>query len=67
MVKFMDIVELRTKTGLSQSQFAKKFHLSLRTLQSWEQGIYKTPEKYLFLIGYIIDLENEISNIRVNL
>ena len=63
----MDIVELRTKTGLSQSQFAKKFHLSLRTLQSWEQGIYKTPEKYLFLIGYIIDLENEISNIRVNL
>ena len=29
---------LRRKLGLSQSQFAARFHFNLRTLQEWEQG-----------------------------
>lgn len=29
--------ELRARLGLSQAQFAKRFHLNLRTLQDWEQ------------------------------
>ena len=32
------VVEVRTKTGLSQTEFAKLFGVSVRTLQDWEQG-----------------------------
>ncbi len=33
-----DIKAIRTKTGLSQQQFADKLNISSRTLQNWEQG-----------------------------
>lgn len=33
-----DIKLIRTKTGLSQQQFADKLNISSRTLQNWEQG-----------------------------
>ena len=41
MVEFpeaMDVKAVRGKTGLSQSEFAARFHFSLRTLQEWVQG-----------------------------
>ncbi|MBI3563247.1 MAG: helix-turn-helix domain-containing protein [Gammaproteobacteria bacterium] len=37
-VKVSWIVELRLKTGLSQTLFAKLLGVSPRTLQDWEQG-----------------------------
>jgi putative transcriptional regulator len=30
--------QIRERLQLSQKQFAEKFHLSLRTVQDWEQG-----------------------------
>lgn len=33
-----EIIAVRVKCGLSQSQFAKALHISSRTLQQWEQG-----------------------------
>ena len=53
------IVELRKQTGLSQSQFAKKFHIQLKTLQSWEQGWRNTPECILYMVQRILELESE--------
>lgn len=53
----MTILELRTKLRLSQSQFAKKFHLNVRTVQTWEQGTRKTPDYITWLINRIIELE----------
>jgi putative transcriptional regulator len=32
------VVEVRKKTGLSQSEFATLLGVSVRTLQGWEQG-----------------------------
>jgi putative transcriptional regulator len=32
------IAEIRTKVGLSQSEFARLLGVSVRTLQEWEQG-----------------------------
>lgn len=46
----MTIKELRELTGLSQSQFANKYHFTLRQLQSWEQGFRNTPECILYLL-----------------
>lgn len=33
-----DTAQVRQKTGLSQSQFAKSLGISVNTLKSWEQG-----------------------------
>ena len=32
------VIEARTKSGLSQAQFAQLRGVSVRTLQEWEQG-----------------------------
>jgi putative transcriptional regulator len=53
------ILDLRKQTGLSQSQFAKKFHIQLKTLQSWEQGWRNTPESILYMVQRILELESE--------
>ncbi len=34
----LDVKAVREKTGLSQTQFASRFAIELRTLQDWEQG-----------------------------
>jgi len=34
----VEVRAIRSKLGLSQPQFAKRFGLSQRTLQEWEQG-----------------------------
>ena len=52
----MTILELRQKTGLSQSQFAKRVHLNVRTVQTWEQGTRKTPDYVIWLIARVIEL-----------
>ena len=59
----MTILELRQKTGLSQSQFAKRFHLNVCTVQTWEQGTRKTPDYVIWLITRVIELE-EIINVK---
>ena len=57
----MTIFELRQKTGLSQSQFAKRFHLNVRTVQQWEQGVRKTPDYVIWLIARVIELEEMLN------
>lgn len=36
--KFPAVANIRERTGLSQTQFAKLLGVSARTLQDWEQG-----------------------------
>lgn len=40
----MTIKEIRERTGLSQSKFANKYEIPVRTLQGWEAG--KTVPDY---------------------
>ena len=51
------IKELRKETGLSQSKFAAKFGIPVRTLQQWEQGISAPPEYLVRMMVYIMELE----------
>ncbi len=50
----MTIKELREMTGLSQAKFSKKYHISKRTLENWEQERRTTPEYVLFLLEAVI-------------
>ena len=54
------IKELRKKTGLSQSKFAAKFEIPVRTLQQWEQGISAPPEYLVGMMAYIMLLEEKM-------
>jgi len=49
----VDVKAIRAKSGLSQSQFARRFGFSVRTLQDWELGRAKPPSAvraYLMVI-----------------
>lgn len=56
----MNIKELREKAGLSQSEFADYLHVSIRTIQDWEQ-CKRTPLEYVAeLIEYKLKQEGLI-------
>lgn len=55
--------ELRKQTGLSQREFAEKFHIGIRAVQSWEQGWAKPSEGTLYMIQRILELEAKLSEL----
>ena len=40
----MDIREMRTALGDTQSWFAARYHIPFRTIQNWESGVRRPPE-----------------------
>ncbi len=58
------IQKLRKRTGLSQSQFAKKFNIPVRTLQNWEIDKSVSPEYIPSMLERILNLEEELSAYR---
>ena len=46
----MDIREMRTRLGDTQSEFAARYHIPFRTVQNWETGLRKPPEYILALL-----------------
>jgi len=56
----MDIREMRTRLGDTQSEFASRYNIPFRTVQNWETGLRKPPEYILTL------LENRIREDLVN-
>lgn len=47
----MDIREMRTKLGDTQSAFAARYHIPFRTVQNWENGVRKPPEYVMELLN----------------
>jgi transcriptional regulator with XRE-family HTH domain len=46
----MNIREMRTQLGDTQSEFAARYHIPFRTVQNWETGLRKPPEYILNLL-----------------
>ena len=58
----LSVAEIRKLTGLSQTKFAKKYHITLSTLLKWEQGTNRTPEHYLYALNELIKYEGYFYN-----
>ena len=50
-----EISKIRESTGMSQSQFAEQFGISVRTLQDWEQGRREMPSYVLDMIELLVE------------
>jgi len=46
----MDIREMRTRLGDTQSEFAARYNIPFRTVQNWETGLRKPPEYIMMLL-----------------
>ena len=46
----MDIREMRTQLGATQSEFAARYNIPFRTIQNWETGVRKPPEYIVALL-----------------
>ena len=51
--------ELRKELGLSQSKFAERFGIPLRTIQDWEYGKREVRSYIVDMMCRIIELENK--------
>jgi putative transcriptional regulator len=54
----VDVRKLRHRLGMSQSTFAARFGVELRTLQNWEQG-QRSPEGPARVLLQVIDRDPE--------
>ena len=56
----MNIREMRTALGNTQSEFANRYHIPFRTIQNWETGVRKPPEYIVSLLEHQVkeDLVN---------
>lgn len=50
----MGIAAIRHQVGLSQSEFARRFDIPVRTLQQWEQGKSSPPQYVLSMIKKLL-------------
>lgn len=55
----LTIYELRQSTGLSQTEFSRKYHIPLSTIQHWEQEVRKCPTYVIELLEFRIRYEKE--------
>src|SRR2546425_1125043 len=51
---FVDVKTIREKTGLTQTEFARRYGISPRSLQEWEQG-RRQPEGAVRAYLLVID------------
>ncbi len=57
-----EVTAIRTRRHMSQAQFARLLAVSVRTLQSWEQGVRK-PSKPTMRLLQIFDSPEEFRSI----
>ena len=66
----MSFKEVREKSGMNKTEFAKYFEIPYRTVQNWELETRKCPDYLLKLIKYKLEREhndyyNKIRQLRI--
>jgi putative transcriptional regulator len=61
--KAPEFTDLRQRLGLSQSQFADRFGLSIRTVQQWEQGRSQPDQPARVLLALISSAPDEMQDL----
>lgn len=46
----MNVHEMRTNLGVTQSEFAARYHIPFRTVQNWETGVRQPPAYVISLL-----------------
>ena len=62
----MNIREMRTRLGDTQSQFAQRYQIPFRTIQNWEAGTRKPPEYMIKLLNPDI-IQEEVTRVALKL
>lgn len=52
-----EIKKMRSQTGLSQTEFADKYHISVANIRDWEQGRRDCPDYVIELLRFKIENE----------
>lgn len=58
------IREMRAKTGLTQREFGDMFSIPVNNIQKWEQGINKPTEYTLQMMIRIMNMTEEINQLK---
>lgn len=62
----IEIQKLRERTQMTQLDFSAMFNIPLNNLQKWEQGINRPPIYVIQMMTRIIDMSEEIDQLKSN-
>ena len=62
----MTTVEIRALLGVSRAEFARRYHIPIRTLENWDSGVRTPPEWALYLLERVVKMDARMDNRRKN-
>ena len=62
-MQLLTVKELRKLTGLSQTKFADKYHLTPQQVRTWEQGRRNIPESSLYMLNRLVRIDFNITDV----
>lgn len=64
MGKIMTIKEIRALTGLTQKQFAEKYHITFSSIRNWESGHRTCPDYVAELLEFKVKKDKEENSMK---
>lgn len=59
----MTVKEIRALTGLTQKQFAEKYHITFSSIRNWESGHRTCPDYVVELLEFKVRVDLKMDNI----
>lgn len=55
----MNTKEIRALLGISRTEFSKRYHIPLRTLEHWDAGDRKPPEWAVYILERLVKMDTK--------
>ena len=55
----MTTVEIRALLGIGRAEFARRYHIPLRTLENWDAGVRKPPDWAVYLLERVVRMDTK--------